>query len=584
ANSQSVLNHVLIQFAGDRALYLEGATPTLVDVKIANSSGFPISTDGNALPDLGAEIDIDDNPFGGIEIRSGTLTEEYVEWPDQDLVYVVSGPLEVGSNTTLVVMPDTIVKFWHAPRSDPPGLVVRGLLKADKVQFTSVYDSRDEMGGVTYREARDPAPGDWAGIGFYESSDKSYLRGCLIQYAGQRGGRSTTGSVSMVASSPELTEVTIADGIWYPLSADADSFPVLEDVKLVSNDPGDALEIRGGTAVTGRNKYVWGPIGGEPQIVRVIRGEVVVEPDATLIIEPGAVIKFEENGKLTVRGTLNAVGGENDSERIVFTSLRDADYGGDTDKATSPQDKRTWGGIVFESTDESSVLQNCIVRYAPITLDDAGPRLIDNLFIESESAPIWASPGALPELRGNRLEDNGVNGLAIWKAELRDDQVWSRLGEGDDQLVRVLAGEVTVAEGAVLSIEPGVIVKGGTADAKLRIRGGLRVMGQEDNPVVFTSLNDDSVGGDTNSKLAGADAGDWPGIEVAADASVLFSHAIIRYAQNGLFLRGTNAPVIEGWLRVTEGKNALQCEGELRMPSTFRAEGNEVNEVVCTTE
>jgi hypothetical protein len=583
ADPDSVLSHVLIQFAGDRALYLENSAPKLLDVKIANSSGFPISSDGNALPDLRTNIDLDDNPFQGIEIRSGTLSEENVVWPNQGFVYVVSGPLEIGANTTLAIESDVVVKFWHAPNSDPPGMLVRGLLKADDVQFTSVYDSRDEVGGATYREAQDPAPGDWAGIGFYESSSKSYLRHCTVQYAGQQGGRSVTGAISLKASSPELIDVTIADGGWYPLSADADSFPILDNVRLVDNDPGDAMEIRGDSAVTGRQERTWAPLGGEAQIVRLIRGEVVVEPEATLTIEPGVVIKFEENGKLVIRGTLRAVGGDKEAERIVFTSLRDGDYGGETDKATSPQDSRSWGGIVFDKADGSSVLQNCVVRYASISVNDATPRLIDNLITDGESAAIWASPGASPELSGNRLEDNGVNGIAIWKAELRADQHWPKIEEGDEQVIRVLAGEVTVVDGATLSIEPGTIIKV-SSDGKLRIHGGLRVQGQADLPVVFTSLNDDRTGGDTNRRLEEAGAGDWPGIEIGADANVQFAHTIIRYAQTALSLHGGNAPVIEGWLRVTGGKNALWCDGDSWLPSTFQSEGNESNEIRCPSQ
>lgn len=579
ADEESVISHALIQFAGDRALYLENSAPALLDVKIANSSGFPISTDGNTSPNFLGDVALDDNPLKGVEIRSGTLSEETVEWPNHGFVYVVSGPLEVGANTTLAIGPDVVVKFWHAPRGNPPGIGVRGLLKAEGVQFTSVYDSREEVGGVTYREAQDPQPGDWAGIGFYESSGKSYLRRCLIQYAGQQ----QQGSVSMKASSSELTDVTIADGAWYPLSVDADSFPTLSNVTLIDNDPGDAMEVRGGSAVTGRKERTWGLLGDEVQIVRVIRGEVIVEPEATLTIEPGVVIKFEENSRLIIRGTLHAVGGGNEAERIVFTSLRDGDYGGNTDKATGPQDKRSWRGIVFDKADENSVLQNCVVRYASIALTDASPRLIDNLIMESEAAGILASPSASPELRGNRLERNGMDGMAIWKAEIKTDQNWPRIGEEDEQLIRILVGEVTVADGATLSIEPGTIIKV-NSDGKLKIYGGLRALGQADLPIIFTSLNDDSAGGDTNQRLKEAGAGDWSGIEIGPEARVHFAHTIIKYAKWGLSLYGGNVPAIEGWLRVSDGKNALWCDSELRMPSSFIPEGNEINEIQCPTQ
>jgi hypothetical protein len=578
AEEDSILSHALIQFAGTRALYLENSTPKLLDVKIANGSGFPISSDGNALPDLLGDVDLDDNPFKGIEVRPGTLSEESIKWPNQGLVYVVSGPLEVGANTTLAIESDVAIKFWQMPKSNPPGIWVRGLLKAEGVRFTSVHDSRDEVGGVTYLEAEDPQPGDWAGIAFLESSSKCYVRQSLIQYAGQGQG-----AVFMQASSPELTDITIADSAWYPLSADADSFPTLQNLTLTDNDPGDALEIRGGSAITGRQERTWQRLGDKTQIVRVIRGQVTVSPEATLTIEPGVVIKFEEKSKLVIQGTLHAADGGGEEKRIVFTSLRDGDYGGDTDKATGPQDTRGWDGIVFDKTDESSLLQNCIVRYGFIALNDAAPRLIDNLILDSETAAIWTTPGSSPVMRGNRLEGNGTNGVAIWKGTIATDQSWSPLGEGNAQLVRVLAGEVTVADGATLSIGPGTIIKA-NSDGKLKIQGGLWALGQSNQPVILTSLQDDSAGEDTNQQLEEPDAGDWPGIEIGAGADARFDYTIIRYAQHGLLLRGGNVPAIEGWLRVSDGKKALWCDVEAQMPRTFRPEGNEVNETQCPTQ
>jgi hypothetical protein len=291
------------------------------------------------------------------------------------------------------------------------------------------------------------------------------------------------------------------------------------------------------------------------------------------------VIKFEEKGKLIVQGTLRAVGGESDTERIVFTSLRDGDYGGDIDKATGPRDARGWGGIVFDKTDSSSVLQNAIVRYAAISLVDASPRLIGNLILDSESAGIRASPAALPELKGNELRDNGMNGVAIWKASINADITWRRLGDGDEQLIRVMAGEVTVAEGATLSIEPGTIIKA-NQDGRLKVLGGLRVLGQEDLPVLFTSQHDDK-GGDTNQKLQGPKAADWIGIDLHPSADARLAHTQVHYAQYGIILRGGVAPTIEGWLRAVDGRQAVWCDGDSQLPDGFHPLHNEINDTGC---
>lgn len=574
----SIISHALIQFAGDRALYLDRSAITLLGVKIARSSGFPISISGTRVPTFAGGVELEDNPFRAIEIRSGTLEEQSISWPDNDFVYVVSGPLEVGPNTTLTIEPGVIVKFFQARSGRSPGIVARGLLKAENVRFTSVYDSRDAMGGVTFQEARDPEPGDWAGIGFFEGSNKSYFRNCTIQYAGQ----GQYGAVYMQRCSPELTDVTIADTAWYPLSVGADSFPVLDNLTLQGNNPGDAVEVRDGAAITGRNQRTWEVLPGEPQIVRVVRGDVTVEPEAVLTIEPGVVVKFEEKGRLVVKGTLHAIGQDSEKDRIVFTSLRDGDYAGDTDKTTGPQDTRTWRGIAFDGADENSVLQHTVVRYGPVALQDASPRLIDNVIRDSETAAIYASPGSSPELQGNRLEDNALNGIAIVRGGIKTDRTWTPMDVQDQQIPRVLVGEVTVEDGATLSISPGTVIKA-SSNGKLRLRGNLHLLGEANSPVVLTSINDDTAGGDTSQRLQGPGAGDWPGIEVDADARVKVRHAVIRYAERGLSLRGRSVPIVEGWLRILDGRQGVWCKEDVQLPGSLELEGNEIDVEGCAS-
>jgi len=64
------------------------------------------------------------------------------------------------------------------------------------------------------------------------------------------------------------------------------------------------------------------------------------------------------NGRLIAQGT--------QANPIVFTSLRDDDYGGDTngDRASTTAAPGNWGYIKFNSAD--SVLQHCIIRYGGI--------------------------------------------------------------------------------------------------------------------------------------------------------------------------------------------------------------------------
>lgn len=576
AKDDSALRHALIQFAGDRAVDLENSAPIFHDVEIANSQAFPVSADGNQLPETMVDVVLENNPFNGIEIRGGAKEDKQnIRWPNHGLVYVVSGMVEIGDNTTLAIDQGTTVKFWRGGR-DRPGIRVLGLLKAEQVQFTSVYDSRDAVGGTTYVEARDPAPGDWGGLTFDESSGKTILKDVLIQYAGL-----DQGAIHMRATSPELDGVTIADSAWYPLSADADSFPTLNNLTLRGNEPGDAMEIRGDSTISARQEHTWSVLGDETQIVRVIRGQVVVAQEATLIIEPGVVVKFEPGSRLIVQGVLRAVA--DSDEQIIFTSLRDDDFGGKTDKNTGPQDARSWDGLIFDQADENSLVQNTIVRYAPIVLRNASPQLIDNIIRDSTTAAIWATPNANPTMSGNKLEDNELDGMAIAEGVIDQDQTWRIIENSDGQLVRILTDRIRIAEAAVLRIESGVVVKG-DENGLLYVEGELRVRGEEDQPVIFTSLNDDGAVGDTNQKLREAGSGDWPGIEAAAKASLDFEHAIIRYARTGLRLRDGSRLQIGESLNITDGISALWCNGDIEVPARLVARGNQDNLHECPTQ
>ena len=66
--------------------------------------------------------------------------------------------------------------------------------------------------------------------------------------------------------------------------------------------------------------------------VYCVTGNVAVASGVTLTVEPGAIIKFADGKSLTVNSgaTLNAIGTR--AEPIVFTSIKDDDYGGDTNK------------------------------------------------------------------------------------------------------------------------------------------------------------------------------------------------------------------------------------------------------------
>jgi hypothetical protein len=60
----------------------------------------------------------------------------------------------------------------------------------------------------------------------------------------------------------------------------------------------------------------------------------------------------------------------------------------------------------------------------------------------------------------------------------------------------VIDGTVTVAAGATLTIEPGVVVKLNGQTRAINVYGSLKAVGTAADRIVFTSIQDDSVGGE----------------------------------------------------------------------------------------
>ncbi|MBN2323327.1 MAG: hypothetical protein JXQ30_06300 [Spirochaetes bacterium] len=289
--------------------------------------------------------------------------------------------------------------------------------------------------------------------------------------------------------------------------------------------------------------------------VYVVDGYIYV--NAALTIEGGTIIKFTANGGMAVNtgGTINASGGTALTP-IVFTSIKDDTRGGDTnmDGSASTPLAANWYDILVQ--ENGSVFNYCEFYYGGgywgDTLEiDAVGTVTNCTFAHNKGGAPYnngvlnaSSADAGTVITGNRFYDNvkpivinttfnlnssnifqditgtiknTMNGIFVAGTDIIGNISWS-----ETEVPYVLESEFTVDSGSVLTIAQNAVIKF-TADIGATIIGTLNANGSSGNPIVFTSIKDDTHGGDTNADGAATTplAADWYDISVQANGTVL---------------------------------------------------------------
>lgn len=348
----------------------------------------------------------------------------------------------------------------------------------------------------------------------------------------------------------------------------------LEERWLLSNWSGD---IPNGT--------VW----ASGQVQRIM-GDVHIPAGSTLMIQPGAVVKFNNYTlNFTVDGTLMAQG--TSGAPIVFTELRD-DTGGDTNGdggATSPGNS-SWGRLEFKSGSTGSVLNHVDLRYGGynspgelfvnggqltlsnsvirnsgtpgVRIQTSNPTLNDNSFLNNTGAAVSMDLASNPAISGVTVTNNGVNGLALDTGTLAVNSTWN-----DPDIIYWLKEDITVPAGKSLTVAPGQVIKR-PYYADLIVNGTLTANGTAVAPVIFTEWRDDAAGGDTNNDgtLSSPVKGNTGVIQFSnTSTGNVLDHVEVRYAG---YSAGVAAIVVDGAsLRLTNSLIRNSGTGGLRIQS-----------------
>lgn len=306
-------------------------------------------------------------------------------------------------------------------------------------------------------------------------------------------------------------------------------------------------------------------------------GSISVSAGATLTIQPGAIVKLGNGRDFQISGTLLANG--TPGQPIYITSLSDDSAGGDTNgDGPSSGSPGQWVYTRFYSGSDASVLKNVIVRYGggggwdPIRIDNSAAtfeactvehNLNSGFQLTGSPAQVgivgctirnntgWAIAGArldnLSRVLNNRGTGNGGNAVHVDNGSVNTSATVVA-ANGINGVLALQAG-INLPANRTLTVGAGTIFKLFNGSA-CELSGTLVTQGSSSRPVIFTSISDDSVGGDSNANgPSSGTPGQWIYVRFysSAGASQLV-RTTFRYGGGG------------GWtpLRIEDGTPSLQ--------------------------
>ncbi|MEM7124926.1 MAG: right-handed parallel beta-helix repeat-containing protein [Chloroflexota bacterium] len=439
-------------------------------------------------------------------LKSGTWTEAG-GYPH----FLWNSPATLEEDATLTIPPGTIIKSLRGHLI----LNARATLNAigtesEPIILTSGYD--DSVGGDSTQDGVTTVaePNNWQGIT-------------------SRG----TGTGSVNASTLNLQHVTMR----YAYTA------LIANGNLTLQDSTIEASYFNGVAVA--------PAAGESPVVSILRNRFLT-PDS---------VNISGQSQLTVNGQPDQLAIQDNTfttlsyGAMTLTGVSDAQVSGNT--ITQNGDNAFTHVVTLENvTSQVALTNNNITRrsgdlakenFAGIVVRNGVPTLSNNTVSGFRAAALMDGgyPEMVPAYSGNTFEGNFWTGIGVM-GTLKSG-TWIEAGGYPHFLWNSAA---TLEEDATLTIPAGTIIKSVRGNLILGARATLNAIGTENEPIIFTSGYDDSVGGDsTNDGVATvATPNDWSGITGRGSgtgavnvSNVNLQFVTIRYAYTALTVNGSLA-------------------------------------------
>jgi len=435
----------------------------------------------------------------GFYIRGGRL-EIDATWPAMGYEYVVTpgADIHVNAERTLTLEPGLVLKFPAIRDWNNDGdFNIHGRLTAigepnAPISFTSRRD--DALGGDTNGDGlgSDPAPGDWGRLLFHAGSEGELVHVNLHYGGGGNDGNCCAG----------------ARGTDAALSISDERPPLMTNLDIAySQARGAHIQVTGGEDWTLSDSRFHHNAG------------------------PGLQVAGENAGIELSGLTVDDNGGDgllvNSTGEVTLTDLMVNDNGRNGVSVT------TSGALLMR---ENEILDHADGIGLLVSNASAASQLENNVIAGARIAAKVVPDVMDPLTHGNALRDTD-RGIYILRGAVTVAATWPA-----DAFEYVLehTHDLTVAAGGHLTLEPGLVMKMAPVrdwnnDGDITVNGRLDAAGTPDDPIVFTSLNDDGFGGDTNGddQDSSPAAGDWGRLRFAGEGTGILQNVIVHFGGGG---------------------------------------------------